>query len=128
MTLIYDVFISYSHSDFEFAERLAKALGRYMPPIGSRLPRRRMRIYFDKAESAGTRLTRAITDALAQSRKLIVVCSPVARTRTIPRQPIGAKGIAEIGIGVGAPAIANAVFHATGKRVRELPITLEKLL
>ncbi|HEY3815946.1 MAG TPA: xanthine dehydrogenase family protein molybdopterin-binding subunit [Polyangiaceae bacterium] len=41
---------------------------------------------------------------------------------------IGAKGIGEIGItGVGA-AIANAVFHATGKRIRDLPITLDKLL
>jgi xanthine dehydrogenase YagR molybdenum-binding subunit len=42
--------------------------------------------------------------------------------------PIGAKGIGEIGIVGVAPAIANAVFHATGKRVRDLPITLEKLL
>lgn len=42
--------------------------------------------------------------------------------------PLGAKGIGEIGItGVGA-AIANAVFHATGKRVRDLPVTLDKLL
>lgn len=42
--------------------------------------------------------------------------------------PLGAKGIGEIGItGVGA-AIANAVFHATGKRVRDLPITVDKLL
>ena len=41
---------------------------------------------------------------------------------------IGAKGIGEIGI-TGAPAaIANAVYHATGKRVRDLPITLDKLL
>ena len=42
--------------------------------------------------------------------------------------PVGAKGIGEIGIVGVAPAIANAVFHATGKRIRELPITLEKLL
>lgn len=42
--------------------------------------------------------------------------------------PVGAKGLGEIcAIGI-APAIANAVFHATGKRVRELPITPEKLL
>jgi xanthine dehydrogenase YagR molybdenum-binding subunit len=41
---------------------------------------------------------------------------------------LGAKGIGEIGIvGVGA-AIANAVYHATGRRVRDLPITLDKLL
>ena len=42
--------------------------------------------------------------------------------------PIGAKGVGEIGsIGVAA-AIANAVFNATGKRVRQLPITLDLLL
>lgn len=42
--------------------------------------------------------------------------------------PIGAKGLGEIGIVSVAPAIANAVFHATGQRIRELPITLDKLL
>ncbi len=42
--------------------------------------------------------------------------------------PIGVKGIGEIGIVGVAPAIANAVFHATGKRVRDLPITIEKLM
>ena len=42
--------------------------------------------------------------------------------------PLGAKGIGEIGITGVAAALANAVFHATGKRVRDLPITLDKLL
>ncbi|HEY6140325.1 MAG TPA: xanthine dehydrogenase family protein molybdopterin-binding subunit [Thermoanaerobaculia bacterium] len=42
--------------------------------------------------------------------------------------PIGAKGIGEIGIVGVAPAIANAVYHATGKRIRDLPITCDKLL
>ena len=42
--------------------------------------------------------------------------------------PCGARGIGEIGITGVAAAIANAVYHATGKRVRELPITLDKLL
>jgi len=42
--------------------------------------------------------------------------------------PLGARGIGEIGITGVAAAIANAVFNATGKRVRDLPITLDKLL
>ena len=42
--------------------------------------------------------------------------------------PIGVKGIGEIGIIGVAPAIANAVYNATGKRVRDLPITIDKLL
>lgn len=42
--------------------------------------------------------------------------------------PLGVKGVGEIGIVGAAAAIANAVFHATGKRLRKLPITLDKLL
>ncbi|KAA9327550.1 xanthine dehydrogenase family protein molybdopterin-binding subunit [Hymenobacter busanensis] len=42
--------------------------------------------------------------------------------------PIGTKGIGEIAIIGVAPAIANAIFNATGKRVRELPITPDKLI
>jgi xanthine dehydrogenase YagR molybdenum-binding subunit len=42
--------------------------------------------------------------------------------------PIGIKGLGEIGI-VGVPAaIANAVYHATGRRIRSLPITIDQLL
>jgi xanthine dehydrogenase YagR molybdenum-binding subunit len=45
-----------------------------------------------------------------------------------PHTPMGARGIGEIGItGVGA-AVANAVYNACGNRVRDLPITLDKLL
>ena len=42
--------------------------------------------------------------------------------------PLGVKGLGEIGIVGVASAIANAVFHATGKRVRSLPITLDKVM
>jgi xanthine dehydrogenase YagR molybdenum-binding subunit len=42
--------------------------------------------------------------------------------------PLGVKGIGEIGTIGSAAAIANAVYHATGKRIRDLPITLDKLL
>jgi xanthine dehydrogenase YagR molybdenum-binding subunit len=45
-----------------------------------------------------------------------------------PHAPMGARGVGEIGItGTGA-AVANAIFNATGRRVRDLPITLDKLL
>ncbi len=42
--------------------------------------------------------------------------------------PVGARGMGEIGITGAAAAVANAVFHATGKRVRDLPITPDKLI
>jgi xanthine dehydrogenase YagR molybdenum-binding subunit len=42
--------------------------------------------------------------------------------------PVGARGIGEIGITGVTAAIANAIYHATGKRVRDLPITPDKLL
>ena len=42
--------------------------------------------------------------------------------------PLGVKGVGEIGIVGTAAAIANAVFHATGKRVRDLPITIDKVM
>jgi xanthine dehydrogenase YagR molybdenum-binding subunit len=42
--------------------------------------------------------------------------------------PIGVKGLGEIGlVGVSA-AVSNAVFHATGKRIREFPITIDKII
>ncbi len=41
---------------------------------------------------------------------------------------LGVKGVGEIGITGTAGAIANAVWHATGIRVRDIPITLDKLL
>ncbi|WP_244817466.1 xanthine dehydrogenase family protein molybdopterin-binding subunit [Caballeronia sp. Lep1P3] len=41
--------------------------------------------------------------------------------------PLGAKGVGEIGVVGVAAAVANAIWHATGKRVRDLPITLDTL-
>jgi xanthine dehydrogenase YagR molybdenum-binding subunit len=45
-----------------------------------------------------------------------------------PVRPIGIKGIGEIGVVGVSAAIANAVYHATGRRIRSLPITVEQLL
>jgi xanthine dehydrogenase YagR molybdenum-binding subunit len=41
---------------------------------------------------------------------------------------LGARGVGEIGLAGVAPAIAAAVYHATGVRVRTLPVEIEKLL
>jgi xanthine dehydrogenase YagR molybdenum-binding subunit len=41
---------------------------------------------------------------------------------------LGAKGIGELGLTGVVAAIGNAVFHATGKRVRSLPIQVDKLI
>jgi xanthine dehydrogenase YagR molybdenum-binding subunit len=45
-----------------------------------------------------------------------------------PTMPLGVLGVGEVGIVGAAGAVANAVYHATGRRIRDLPITLDKLL
>ena len=42
--------------------------------------------------------------------------------------PIGAKGMGEVGMVGFAAAVTNAIFHATGKRIREIPVTADKLM
>ena len=42
--------------------------------------------------------------------------------------PVGTKGVGELAVTGMAAAIENAVFHATGTRVRSLPISIEKVL
>jgi xanthine dehydrogenase YagR molybdenum-binding subunit len=60
-------------------------------------------------------------DVPAIEVELLDIPDPVMNT-------LGCRGIGEIGITGVAAAVANAVFHATGRRVRDLPITLDKLL
>lgn len=76
---------------------------------------------------------RYINDNLADY--LIAVNADVAELKVIliPEEddrvnPAGIKGVGELGNVGTAAAIANAVFHASGKRIRQLPIRLEKLL
>ena len=57
--------------------------------------------------------------------QLDVIFVPESDTRV---NPMGIKGIGEIGIVGMNAAVANAVFHATGKRIRKLPIRIEDLI
>ena len=78
------------------------------------------------------RFGRVINANLAEY--LLPVCADVTELEPlfVPSEdnvlsPLGVKGLAELGLCGVAPAIANAVWHATGKRIRELPITPDKL-
>jgi len=54
--------------------------------------------------------------------------TPIIVENPDPNGPYGAKSIGEPTLELGAAAIANAVAQATGKRIRSLPINLEKIL
>lgn len=70
-------------------------------------------------------LAEYLVPVCADVHELDVVFVPGADTIM---NPLGVKGVAELGLCGVAPALANAVWHATGKRMRELPITPDKLL
>ncbi len=56
---------------------------------------------------------------------LDVTCLNIADTKF---SPLGARGIGEIGITGASAAVANAIFNATGKRIRSFPITVDKIM
>ncbi len=76
---------------------------------------------------------RYINDNIAEYLIAVNADTPQVDVIMIPEidrevNPLGVKGIGELGnVGMNA-AIANAVYHATGKRIRDLPITMDKLL
>ncbi len=76
---------------------------------------------------------RVVTDNFADYAVPVCADMPAMDVRFIDQpdpyiNPLGCRGVGEIGIAGVAGAIANAVYHATGRRVRSLPITAEKLL
>jgi xanthine dehydrogenase YagR molybdenum-binding subunit len=79
------------------------------------------------------RLGRFVNNNLAEYHVPVHADVPAIEAIWVPEvdehvNPLGVKGIGEIGITGSSAAIANAVYHATGKRIRELPITVDKLL
>lgn len=75
----YDVFISYSRDDIEFAKTLGKALRRFRPPKGLGASRHHMRVFRDETDLVGTNYPETIAEFLKRSRKLLLICSPTAR-------------------------------------------------
>lgn len=79
------------------------------------------------------RTGRVVNANLAEYLVPVLADTPELEVHFVPEHdphlgPLGAKGLGEIALcGIG-PAIANAVFHATGRRVRDLPITPDRLV
>jgi WD40 repeat protein/type II secretory pathway pseudopilin PulG len=96
----FDVFISYSRHDAEFARALTKQLANYVPPKGLGLPTRRLRVFRDESDIRGADYFQSIADFLQRSRKLILICSPSSRASPFVndevRRFIEAKGSANI--------------------------------
>jgi len=78
----FDVFISYSRRDSAFAARLYKALTSYSPPAGLGLPSRRLRVFLDRQDFTGVDYSQAVSQHLERSAKLLVICSPNARSHS----------------------------------------------
>ena len=76
---------------------------------------------------------RYVNDSLGEYLVAVNADVPQVEVIMVPEEdhevnPLGVKGIGELGIVGTAAAVANAVHHATGKRVRDLPIVMDKLL
>ena len=76
---------------------------------------------------------RYVNDSLGEYLMAVNADVPQVDVILVPEEdrevnPLGVKGIGELGIVGTAAAVANAVHHATGKRVRDLPVTMDKLL
>ena len=77
--MAHDVFISYSRKDKGFATRLVKALLNYVPPKEMNLPQRHLEVFLDAEDFTGSEYYQSLDRHLADSAKLILLCSPAAR-------------------------------------------------
>ena len=76
----YDAFISYSRKNEDFAAKLEQALENYRPPKGLEAPQRRLKIFRDKHDFKVGDYHQNLENSLMASAKLIVICSPEARS------------------------------------------------
>ena len=78
--MAHDVFISYSRKDRDFAVRLQQALANYVPPKDLPVPHRRLDVFRDEEDFTGAEYYQSLDRHLNDSSKLIVLCSPSARS------------------------------------------------
>jgi len=74
----YDIFISYSRQDIQFARALEKAIENYSPPKGLGLNSGNLRVFRDESDLTGSEYYNSIDSYLSKSKKLVVICSPAA--------------------------------------------------
>jgi TIR domain len=75
----FDVFISYSRHDADFARKLERTLESYQPPADLPVPQRHLRVFRDEADFTGVEYFQAVDRHVREAAKLLVVCSPAAR-------------------------------------------------
>jgi DNA-binding beta-propeller fold protein YncE len=78
--MTHDIFISYSRRDKDFATRLEKVLEAYVPPKELNLPHRHLDVFRDEEDFTGNEYYQSLDKHLHDSTKLIVLCSPAARS------------------------------------------------
>ena len=84
----YDAFISYSRKNEDFAARLEQALENYRPPKGLEAPQRRLNIFRDKHDFKVGDYHQNLEKSLMASAKLIIICSPEARSSQFVNEEI----------------------------------------
>jgi ParB-like chromosome segregation protein Spo0J len=84
----YDAFISYSRKNEDFAAKLEQALENYRPPKDVEAPQRRLNIFRDKHDFRVGDYQRILENSLMASAKLIVICSPEARSSQFVNEEI----------------------------------------
>lgn len=73
----YDVFVSYSRKDFDFAQKLSQRIERYIPPKSTGLSKRRLQVFIDaKRLTASSDLAGNLKEKVLASKYLVLVCSP----------------------------------------------------
>jgi WD40 repeat protein len=75
----FDVFISYSRQDIDFARSLERTLESYKPAKDLSVPRRYLQVFRDESDFTGVEYFQAVDEHLRKAGKLVVICSPGAR-------------------------------------------------